>query len=590
MKSIDNLLKQLKREDLESITELFLKVDSLTDVVDENSDANTFLKNALHLVLHNTSEYFKTGYAGVYFRVADKKDKVCFETLNPDGDVLKINADYSYHNDKILEELYHGLDENYLKSIKENAQKFVRIISENPDYDYTMNENNILLIYPNVKHAKTLKNKKGGLLYGDFYFFKIMVNYYYHYFGQKEKKKTFGQYCTDIEVPVSKSQKEKPVFLLDISNFCFPEDYDVKLSPKEEEIVRREIAYLEDYIKVRDELGDGHTPTEIFAELSRRGIHSRVTDEEKELIESKINLPCPFSDYDMLVIDVYRHLISSIIVKANSIYVLKKTIEERNKAYEARLKLEEQIKRYEAVRVQMKRGQEDAHEEKNMLKPIKLGIDMLNETVAKDVWTEEDKKEIKDLTSLVVKSVSKFFEYKKNLARLGNTKKPREDRDFTIDTLIERIQKDYASSLYCKEMQLKTEILQNPTIYADPNVLYDNIFRNIVQNAIEHSKAKNIIIKVEKTTRISLDEKAKEYCLITIQDDGVGMDEQLQKDIFIPLITKNLENKGVGQGGVGCSIALETATLYNGDIEVESKPGEGTAFKIYLPLKETKNE
>jgi CheY-like chemotaxis protein len=74
--------------------------------------------------------------------------------------------------------------------------------------------------------------------------------------------------------------------------------------------------------------------------------------------------------------------------------------------------------------------------------------------------------------------------------------------------------------------------------------------------------------------------EAGKYAVITVEDKGIGMDEETRAKIFEPFFTTKGFDKGTG---FGLSIAYEIVKQHKGYILVSSAPGKGTTFTIYLP-------
>ena len=72
------------------------------------------------------------------------------------------------------------------------------------------------------------------------------------------------------------------------------------------------------------------------------------------------------------------------------------------------------------------------------------------------------------------------------------------------------------------------------------------------------------------------------YVNIDVIDQGSGMSRETQNQIFDPFFT----TKPVGNGtGLGLSISLAIIKSHGGTIEVESQPGVGSRFRVYLPAR-----
>jgi signal transduction histidine kinase/ActR/RegA family two-component response regulator len=125
------------------------------------------------------------------------------------------------------------------------------------------------------------------------------------------------------------------------------------------------------------------------------------------------------------------------------------------------------------------------------------------------------------------------------------------------------------------------------TVLADPTHIHQ-IVMNLCTNA-NHAMMKTggvLDVKLEevKIEKKSADKipnlKKGEYIRLTISDTGHGMDLKTKERIFEPFFTR----KEVGSGsGLGLSVVHGIINNYGGAIVVDSTPGKGTTFMIYLP-------
>jgi len=107
----------------------------------------------------------------------------------------------------------------------------------------------------------------------------------------------------------------------------------------------------------------------------------------------------------------------------------------------------------------------------------------------------------------------------------------------------------------------------------------NQVFLNIISNAIYAIKKQFGDAEGGKLILQTCQDEENVY--IKIRDNGIGMDEQTQKKIFEPFFT----TKDVGEGtGLGMSIAYNTIKKHNGNIIINSKPGEGTEFILQIPV------
>ncbi len=122
------------------------------------------------------------------------------------------------------------------------------------------------------------------------------------------------------------------------------------------------------------------------------------------------------------------------------------------------------------------------------------------------------------------------------------------------------------------ELRLKAA---QPLIEGDPAHLF-NLVYNLLDNAIKYSEP-----PVQVTIRT---EQAEEGLLFSIRDNGMGMEEDIQLNIFEKFFRGRSEKTATTKGfGLGLSYVKAIVEAHRGKISFHSQVGRGTEFHILLP-------
>lgn len=181
-----------------------------------------------------------------------------------------------------------------------------------------------------------------------------------------------------------------------------------------------------------------------------------------------------------------------------------------------------------------------------------------------------------DLLSLMADTsdgISRVTDIIQNLRSFARTQ-PADQCEFNIVDGLKSTLKLLNSELVDKVV-VDLDLKPVSDVACNPNEI-NQVLLNLIINAKQATDDTD-----QPTIRISTWEDS-EYVHLKISDNGCGMDQETQQDIFVPFFT----TKPVGKGtGMGLAISYNIIKDHNGRIEVESQPDHGSHFTVSLPIK-----
>lgn len=214
------------------------------------------------------------------------------------------------------------------------------------------------------------------------------------------------------------------------------------------------------------------------------------------------------------------------------------------------------------------------HEIMNSIAPISslagtIRDDMSNKMDTNETLSPQDLEDyLMGITTIEKRSegLTSFVSDFRSLAHIPSPK----FSSISISKLFDQLQVLLHHQLDSKSITFKKELSPSELILFGDQTQIEQVLINLTQNAIhalEDCEEKIILLKAY------IDEAGK--IILEIKDTGKGIDEEALSKIFIPFFTT--KKKG---SGIGLSLSKQIMRRHKGNIQVTSKPGEGTTFKL----------
>jgi two-component system NtrC family sensor kinase len=191
--------------------------------------------------------------------------------------------------------------------------------------------------------------------------------------------------------------------------------------------------------------------------------------------------------------------------------------------------------------------------------------------------------EAEDL-DLVIRETKRCAAIIRRLLDFAREKAP-EKKFADLNQIIEDTARIIERPAHLRDIEITMDLDRDlPPVWVDADLI-KQVIMNMLVNAQHAIEEKGSITVRSRRARKALSTEPGAQSVATVElsiiDTGCGIPEKNLKRIFDPFFT----SKQVGKGtGLGLSVSHGIVAAHGGTIEVESKVGEGSTFRIYLPL------
>jgi two-component system, NtrC family, nitrogen regulation sensor histidine kinase NtrY len=212
-----------------------------------------------------------------------------------------------------------------------------------------------------------------------------------------------------------------------------------------------------------------------------------------------------------------------------------------------------------------------AHEIKNPLTPMKLSLQYLQKAINSNAPNVHELSA--NLSQTLVEQIDHLSQIAGEFSQFANIGNPKKEWFDLNEVLRQTVQLHVSDSL-----QLNWQFWQQPIVVHADRTHFNRLFTNLLQNAIQAVPESRLpVIGVRNYV-------AEGKVTIEVSDNGNGIPEDIQTQIFTPNFTT--KNSGTGLGLAMCKGIVEQA---RGQIWFETIPDKGTVFYVALPLEERGN-
>jgi signal transduction histidine kinase len=174
-----------------------------------------------------------------------------------------------------------------------------------------------------------------------------------------------------------------------------------------------------------------------------------------------------------------------------------------------------------------------------------------------------------------IQSLIRLIEDMLDVSRIRTGKLSIRPQPFDLSELVRQLLENYAAQIAAAESSISL-ISDDPVIGVWDEFRIEQVISNLLTNALRYGARKPVTVKVFS------DSESGRAC-VEVTDQGIGITPENQKRIF-QQFERVSANHAVNGLGLGLFISEQIVLAHGGKIEVESEVGQGSTFRVCLPL------
>jgi len=242
-----------------------------------------------------------------------------------------------------------------------------------------------------------------------------------------------------------------------------------------------------------------------------------------------------------------------------------------------RVRLEEQLRQDQKMKAIGTLAGGVAHDFNNLLTAIRGCTDLASRQIEETHPAQLELQEVLTASSRASDLTRQLLAFSRN--------QPLEFKNIDLNQLIEGLLK-MLRRLIGEDIRIETALADDLWLVRADRAGIEEVILNLAVNARDAMPdGGRLLIQTENThieeafTRPQTEVRGGEFVCLTISDTGEGMSIETIDRIFEPFFSTKVTGKGTG---LGLSVVYGIVKQHNGWVSVSSKPGHGSAFKIYL--------